>query len=286
VAVRDSSLAISDSANGRVVIGSLSDDRRVLTVKRTVDGFVNPQGLVWGDDSLFVADPGSHSIHAISLESGALRTVAGNGRQVRTQADLDAGSLSSPWDITMHGRSLFVAMAGLHQLWRVDITTGAASAHCGSGAEELLDAPLPSAALAQPMGIAMRDNSLLFCDSETSAVRMASVDLTGSVHTVVGTGLFDFGDVDGMGDTVRLQHPQSIAQLPDGRVVVADSYNGALKWLDVDARAVATWMRDFEEPAGIAATSTHVFVAETNAHRIVVVDIATSERHELRIDAG
>lgn len=58
-------------------------------------------------------------------------------------------------------------------------------------------------------------------DSETSAVRRIDLE-RGRVETLVGTGLFDFGDrLGSFGDT-QLQHPQDVAWV-DGRVLAADS---------------------------------------------------------------
>jgi sugar lactone lactonase YvrE len=93
----------------------------------------------------------------------------------------------------------------------------------------------------------------------------------------VGTDLFDFGDVDGEGDAVRLQHPQGIAIAPDGRLVVADSYNGALKWIDPATRRATTLVRGLQEPAGLALSGEKVYVAETNRHRIAIVSLDSQE---------
>jgi hypothetical protein len=142
---------------------------------------------------------------------------------------------------------------------------------------------LPMAALAQPMGLELDGDTLVFCDSESSAIRTADLDLAGRVSTIVGTGLFDFGDVDGTGDTVRLQHPQGIARLGDGRLLIADTYNGALKLVDRTTRAVTTWLRGFEEPEGVAAWQSRAFVADTNAHRIAVATIGSTEVRTLEI---
>ena len=103
------------------------------------------------------------------------------------------------------------------------------------------------------------------------------------VRTIVGTGLFDFGDVDGVGDAVRLQHPQGLAVARDGRVIVCDSYNDSLRWLDRAARRVTTWVRGLHEPGGVAIGARGAYVADTNAHRIVVVDWASSEVHPVEI---
>ena len=109
--------------------------------------------------------------------------------------------------------------------------------------------------------------------------------LGGHVRTIVGTGLFDFGDIDGLGHDVRLQHPQGIALGPDGRLLIADSYNGALKWIDRETRSAKTWVRGLNEPAGIAIAESKVYVADTNQHRIAVVDRATSEISTLTVSS-
>ncbi len=244
--------------------------------------FVAPQGLVFDGDTLYVADPGAHVVRAIDLASGALRTVAGSGRQLRTHADMAAGALSSPWDVAVHDGTLYVAMAGVHRLWRI-APGGGASPFSGSGREEILDGAHAAAALAQPMGIVAHAGALWFADAESSAIRRAVIDHGCGLRTLVGTGLFDFGDVDGVGDEVRLQHAQGIAAAPDGRLLVADSYNGAIKWLDPATRRVTTWVRGLAEPAGVAVGREHAYVAETNAHRIAAVELATGAVEALEL---
>ena len=104
------------------------------------------------------------------------------------------------------------------------------------------------------------------------------------MRTVVGTGLFDFGDVDGTGDDVRMQHQQGIALAPDGRLLVCDSYNDALKWVDPSSRRVETWLHGFSEPSGLAIGEGLVYVADTNAHRIAVAALESGEVETLQID--
>ena len=296
IAVDGRRIAIADSGHHRVLLGELDESRRRVRVTRVIGGeeagyrggvqplFDNPQGLAFADDKLFVADAGNHSIRAISLESGTVSTLAGIGRQARTQRDLDGGAMSSPWDLALGGGTLYVAMAGIHQLWRVDIASGRARAHSGSGAEELHDGPHASAALAQPMGLCLSGDVVCFTDSESSAVREADVSEDGGVRTMVGTGLFDFGDVDGVGDAVRLQHPQGIALAADGRLLIADSYNGALKWIDRATRRSEVFIRGLHEPTGVAISGDTIFVAETNRHRLVAVDARSGDVQAVAID--
>lgn len=295
IAVDARRVAISDSGHHRILVGVLDDGGHHMRIERVVGGdgsgfrdgpeplFDNPQGLAFSGDTLYVADAGNHAIRSVALGTGFVRTIAGTGAQARTARDIEAGAMSSPWDIATDGESLFVAMAGLHQLWTVNLATGRAALHSGSGAEELHDGTHAAAALAQPMGLCLSEHGIVFADSESSAIRVSDHDRAGGVRTIVGTGLFDFGDVDGVGDEVRLQHPQAIARAPDGRLLVTDSYNGALKWIDPGGRTVQTWIRGLHEPSGLAIGGGKVYVAETNRHRVAVVDLATADVSELSL---
>ncbi len=281
VALDGRRLAIADSAHHRVLVGTLDHGGMHFRVERVFgdaagyrDGdtprFRYPQGLAFRRDHLYVADAGNHAVRELSLATGLTRTIAGTGAQLRTQRDLDAGALSSPWDLCLVGDVLYVAMAGIHRLWTINLRTGAAAPFSGTGAEELHDGPHARATLAQPMGICVAGNLLAFTDSESSAVRVADLDPSGGVRTITGTGLFDFGDVDSIGDDARLQHPQGIAA-DDDRLLVCDSYNDSLRWVDQSSRRVTTWVREMHEPGGLALGDHLVYVADTNAHRIAVV---------------
>ena len=295
VAVRAARIAISDTGNGRVLVGSLESPTR-MRIEKTVSAsqgptrgseevrtFRSPQGLVFDGDKLFVADSETHCVYEIDLTADTVRTLAGTGRQMRSQRDRENGALSSPWDLAIVGRTLFVAVAGAHQLWAIDRNTGNIRVHSGAGGEDIRDGPHAEALLAQPMGITTDGKRLYFADAESSAIRWAETSPDGQVGTIVGTGLFDFGDVDGIGERVRMQHQQGIALRPNGELIVADSYNDALKLLNTETREARTWVRGFHEPGGVAAGEHHAYVADTNAHRIMVVEYDTGTMRELAV---
>jgi hypothetical protein len=101
----------------------------------------------------------------------------------------------------------------------------------------------------------------------------------GRVETLVGEGLFEFGDRDGVGPQVRLQHALGV-EYHAGKVYVADTYNNKLKVLDPATRRCETFLGGgkeplFDEPAGLSFAAGKLYVADTNAHRIRVVDLAT-----------
>lgn len=291
-------LFISDTAQHRILQTELAADGQSGRVVRTIgagvagyeDGpaetarFREPQGLALWGERLLVADRDNHSVRGIDLESGAVSTVAGTGRRARSRND---AGLRSPWDLLVYDDTLYIAMAGSHQIWALDLGSGALRTHAGSGVEDIFDAPLSRAALAQPSGLTVDDSGrLYFADSESSGVRWADIELGGEVGTLVGTGLFDFGDKDGAGDDVRLQHPLGV-EWHEGRLVVADTYNHKLKLIDPGTRTCATWLGTgepghvdgeaplFHEPSGISASGALLYVADTNSHAIRVVDTGT-----------
>jgi hypothetical protein len=255
--------------------------------------FREPQGMALLGDSLYVADRANHAVRRVDLASGRVATVAGTG-ELGTAMRAGAAhrtDLRSPWDVGAPGDGpLFVAMAGAHQIWRLDLAAGEIRPHAGSGGEEIHDAPLAEAALAQPTGLTIADGRIWFADSETSAVRWAALDPGGRVGTIVGTGLFEFGDLDGTGDEARLQHCLGVAWL-DGALFVADSYNGKVKRVDPATRSCVTWAGGADgspalhEPGGISAGADALWVADTGHHRIVRYDPVTARGEVLEIAA-
>jgi hypothetical protein len=296
IAIDGRRVAIADSGNHRIIVATLSDDHVSAKIDLVAgtgeagfedgrEGRLNsPQGMVFSADTLYIADTENHAVRALDLKSNELRTIAGTGSQLRTRADRQAGAMSSPWDVTLIGDTLYVAMAGVHQIWSVDVGTGKSRVHSGTGGEDIRDGENQNALLAQPMGIEANANRVYFADAESSAIRWADAAEDGIVGTIVGTGLFDFGDIDGKGDDVRLQHAQGLAFRSDGALLVADSYNDCIKIVDVAARTSSTWVRGLSEPSGIACSDTHAYVADTNAHRIAAINLEDAELADLRLE--
>jgi hypothetical protein len=173
-------------------------------------------------------------------------------------------------------------MAGTHQVWLLDPVALELALLAGAGGEDLLDGPLTRALLAQPTGLAtLSDGTLAVADCETSAVRTLD---TAEVRTVVGTGLFEFGDRPGTGDEALLQHCEDVAA-HRGALAVADTYNDRLKRVDRRSRACDAWSGEagesgaLREPGGVWSDGETMLVADTGHHRIVSVgpDGALSE---------
>jgi len=290
-------LYIADSGHNRIVIATFAG--QVIDVVGSgqpglVDGdyaeaqFWNPQGMAVAQGMSYVADTDNHAIRVIDLADRSVSTLAGNGTKGYLSGieALARAQLNSPWDLALFGDQIFVAMAGTHQIWRVDLKAGTIDAYAGSGREGLYDAKLPNAALAQPSGITTDGKRLYFADSEASAIRRADLASPGVVATIVGEGLFDFGDVDGPWPRARLQHPLGIAH-HRGLLYVADTYNHKVKTVDPETDRAETFSgsgkagqsdgveASFYEPGGLTVAGETLLVADTNNHAIRSVDLGT-----------
>ncbi|MGW0372906.1 NHL domain-containing thioredoxin family protein [Streptomyces coeruleorubidus] len=233
--------------------------------------FNEPQGLALLEDgSVVVADSVNHALRRLDLTTGEVTTVAGTGRQwwqgSPTSGPAREVDLSSPWDVALWQDKVWIAMAGVHQLWAYDPVEGTVAVAAGTTHEGLVDGPRAEAWFAQPSGLAATPERLWLADSETSALRW--VDPDGSVHTAVGTGLFDFGHRDGVAGQALLQHPLGVTALPDGSVAVADTYNHALRRYDPATGEVTTLATDLREPSDAVLVGDDIVVVESARHRL------------------
>lgn len=313
-------LFIADTNHNRIVMTDLDGKAQAVIgsgAEDFVDGdyataaFNHPQGMELLGDILYVADTENHAIRRVDLADGTVDTIAGTGEQGHDRQAKGPGrqvALSSPWDLTHHDGTLYIAMAGIHQLWRLSLADGVVCPHAGTGGENIDNGPLAQATLAQPSGIVVGkdrgdDAILYFADSETSSVRSAGIDpVTGRVATLVGIDLFAFGDRDGVEHHVRLQHPIGI-EWHQGELIIADTYNHKIKKVLPLTRSVQTVLGSgamglhdgagrlatFSEPSGLSFANFDdgrqplLFIADTNNHAIRVADLNADEVRTLEI---
>jgi thiol-disulfide isomerase/thioredoxin len=304
-------IAISDSNHNRILVCNMSGKVEYVVGSGKsgfADGgfltsaFSRPQGLVWEDEHLFVADTENHAIRKIDFEKSEVVTVAGNGRQAPWMSHGGKGTMaaiSSPWDVAFKDGLVFIAMAGSHQIWTYDIKTQDVLPFAGTGQENIIDGNVRSAQLAQPSGIYIFKNKLYFADSEVSAAR--EIDLqTNTVRTLVGHGLFEFGHVDGHVDDALFQHPLGICATED-TVFVADTYNSAIRVIDTKKSQVYTLIGKTDkntvclpdnqecailslyEPGDVKYHEGRLYIADTNNHLIRVFDLQKNTLSTLNV---
>src|SRR5689334_19465289 len=298
-------LFIADSDHNRIVITRL-DGTLIDVIGNGAHGmasgpfaeatFFRPQGMVLDGDKLYVADTENHLIRQLDLKARTVETIAGTGVQSHEYGQTGPAmkiALNSPWDLQLVGRTLYIAMAGPHQIWQLDLDKKEISTYAGSGREARIDGARDEAAFAQPSALATDGKSLFVSDAEANIIR--AIDLaTGEVRTLVGGDLFDFGDSDGHGNDVRLQHPLGLTRWSN-KLLIADTYNHKIKLLDLSTRTVSSFAGtgkpgqsdgatpSFYEPGGLTLAGDKLYVADTNNHAIRIVDLKTKETKTLAI---
>ncbi|MEE9200587.1 MAG: thioredoxin-like domain-containing protein [Candidatus Brocadiales bacterium] len=303
-------LFIADSGHNRIVI--TRRDGQVLDVagsggQGAKDGafeeasFSNPQGMALSGDTLYVADTDNHLIRSLDLAKRTVTTIAGNARQAGFLSTGGLGTkaaLSSPWDLALTGKNLYIAMAGVHQIWVMDLTNTLIEPYAGNRREGIRDGALDAGEMAQPSGISTSTDGkkLYVADSETSSIR--EIDARG-IRTIIGRGLFIFGDRDGNSNEARLQHPLGVVY-HDGLVYVADTYNHKIKVVDPVEKTSKTFLgsgrpghkdggdAEFYEPGGIDFADGKFYIADTNNNAIRVAngDVTTLEIKGLKVTAS
>lgn len=284
---------VSDSTRHQLVeLGADGESvvRRIGSGERgfTADSFSEPQGLaLLPDGRVVVADTVNHALRTYDPATGAVETVAGTGRQwwqgsATSGPALDV-DLSSPWDVAWWQGKVWIAMAGVHQLWTWDPATGTVGVAAGTTNEGLVDGPAAEAWFAQPSGLAATGDRLWVADSETSALRYLEREGEEyAVRTAVGTGLFDFGHRDGDAAQALLQHPLGVTALPDGSVAVCDTYNHALRRFDPATGEVSTLATDLREPSDAVLVGGDIVVVESARHRLTRLRLP---EEAVRVDA-
>jgi len=152
--------------------------------------FNEPSGLALdARGNLYVSDTGNHRIRYINLASGEVTTVAGGAL-----ADASSGELYEEGALYAAG----------------DYRDGTAS-------EALFHAP---------KGITLtEDGGLLIADSENHVIRYMK---NGQVKTIAGVPT-RYGSENGIEHQNRLYRPLDVALTEDGKLLIADSYNNAIR---------------------------------------------------------
>lgn len=299
-------LFISDSGQHRILVTALTGKVLYEIGKQgeagKVDGgfsaarFRSPQGLLYREGKLYVADTDNHLLREIDFSTQQVKTVAGTGEQGRpllekAQPALKT-ALSSPWDLASYGRAgdkaeeIAIAMAGTHQLWTFNPQTETVSVLAGNGRESLDDGAFPNNSLSQPSGLASYQDKLYLVDAETSSLRVLEDE---KLNTLIGTGLFDFGFKDGKQGQARMQHPLGVWTDATG-VYIADAYNHAIRRYDPKIKTLTTFLGNgkrgvlLNEPNDIIKIGENLWIADTNHHQIKIFHSPTKTLKTLKLD--
>lgn len=291
---------IADSGHNRILETTLQGHvlrRYGSNTPGFIDGnglsaaFNNPQGMVRDGDYLYVADTGNHAIRRIHLLSDDVDTIAGTGKPGATP-DVDyfndplVASLNAPCGLALNANVIYIAMTGLNQIWSLSLVTNTLEVFSGSGEKGLRDGASRVASFARPAALAILGHTLYVVDSESSAVRAVNLTTRG-VTTLAGRGLLEYGDNDGLLGAARFQYPLDINADQRGKSLwIADTYNNKIRKIDVTSKHVSSMRLDtrLNEPGGLAFSDNTLYIANTNRHEIVRINLQNGIPEALHVN--
>nr|CAN64724.1 hypothetical protein VITISV_026725 [Vitis vinifera] len=213
------------------------------------------------------------------LNGNYILQIGSTGEEGLRDGSFDDATFNRPQGLAYNAKKnlLYVADTENHALREIDFVNETVQTLAGNGTKDLKE--------------------VYIADSESSSIRALDLKTGGSRllaggDTVFSDNLFRFGDHDGVGSEVLLQHPLGVSCGKDGQIYVADSYNHKIKKLDPatgrvstlagtgkagfkDGRALAAQL---SEPSGIVEVENGVlFIADTNNSVIRYLDLKKKE---------
>ena len=284
---------VADSGNNRILM--LDRNGKILEkIGSGKQGFANgsfaeasfyePHGMARAGNFLYVADAKNNAIRKVDLVLKTVDTAAGSGELGQYYGDNKWGvpvDPNSPWDLAVKDDTLYIANAGNHQILQMNLKTNLVTRFAGTGAEALVNGTLHDSAFNQPSGLALAGDKLYVADAEASAIRC--IDLkNGSVSTLLGRGLFDFGDLDGEASVATLQHIVGLME-KENCLFLADTYNGKIKVFNLEVKKVRTLASGFQEPNDVEFVGDDLWVSSTNSHELYRVNAETGEKELIEV---
>ena len=257
-----------------------------------------PSGIsVDAAGNILIADSHNNRIRRVCLATGVISTVAGNGlRGFSGDGEMaTSAALQYPTGVAFEAAgSILIADAHSSRIRRVDPMTRVISTAAGNGTEGFSGdgGPATASALNWPYGVAVSAAESIFIADRYNR-RVRRIDGTsGYISTIAGNGAGGFAGDGGPAAEAVLGQPHGVAVDIEGNVFIADSENHRIRRVGATTGIISTvagnGIRRFSGdggpateaalgwPYGVAVdTAGHVFVADTQNHRIRRIDAHT-----------
>lgn len=303
---------VANTNQNSIIVSSLTGET-LLKIGNGKEGFVDgsfdgasfnsPQGLLYADQKLYVADTANHAIRLINFKDGKVQTIIGTGARGgeihETDGEAKTISLASPTDLEFFPdeNNIVISNSGSNQILLYNLGEQNISVFAGSGEEGIADGKYPDNSLAQTQDMAVYNNKLYFVDALSSSLRVVSED--GDVKTLSSplasisdkvksvnfetNKLLDKKEFSGN----YLQSPRAIT-VDDTGVYITDSLNNKLKKYDFTSNQIKDLVggkrgdelglkTNFDEPSGILAVVDRFYISDTNNNRLVMINRSNFE---------
>ena len=190
---------------------------------------------------LFVVDMSNHAVRCISMKTGTIRTIAGNGKPGYSGdgGPASAAQLKQPHSIQFgKDGSLYICDIGNHVIRRIDFRDGRIHTAAGIGKRTPDGAPIQGTALNGPRSLDVdREGNLWLCTREGNQV--FKLDLkAGRIEHIAGTGAKGLGGNGGPALTCTLSGPKGIALDAQGNVWLADCESHTIRMIRMSDRSI------------------------------------------------
>jgi VCBS repeat-containing protein len=279
--------------------GNWAHDRE--TGFRTDVGFARPRTLVFNSaGELFVFEEGRHRISKIDTSGNVTRVIGdyngsgwGDNDGDKTQAQF-----SNIYGMAFDSSgNLFVTDSrdgGKIKKITFDPGSGDATSttFAGTGNWGEIDGPGNEAEFRNPGGIVIDANDIIYvADRHNHKIR--KITTSGEVSTFAGNG---YGDQDGSLLNARFQQPFGMSSDASGDIYIAESDGNRIRKIDISEGSVSTvagtgtyghldsslLSSQFKRPEGVLATTSAIYIADTDNHRIRQIELLPS----IKIPAG
>ena len=238
--------------------------------------FADPYGLAYDPHgTLYVSDGGDNNRLRALRPDGTVVTLAG-GVEGFQDGQGAAARFNTPSGLALDATgNVYVADTGNHAIRKVT-PEGRVTTLAGTGLPGFRDGPGAQAQFDGPMGLAIdKAGRMIVADAYNDRIRAITPD--GQVTTLAGGP--SPGDADGPGAQARLDTPCAVLVDTQGRILVADTRNDALRWIDT-AGNVTTFRRgapggafeNLRRPVALAQRKQGTLVIGTLAGELVEID--------------
>jgi hypothetical protein len=214
--------------------------------------FNQPYGLaIDGGGVIYIADRLNGVVRRVDGETGAVSTVAGTGEKVFSG---DGGPARKAGMVEPNGlifsrdmKRLFIADVADNRVRVLDIASGDISTFAGNGAATHDGDGGPAAAAgvfgARAVGIRPSDDGVFIMERQGSSLRLASSE-GALISTVASTGETGYGGDGGPVSAAIFDRPKEMTVREDGDILVVDTENHAIRFIDWGADKISTIVGD------------------------------------------
>jgi thiol-disulfide isomerase/thioredoxin len=277
---------IANSGQNSVIVSNMMGEI-VLKIGSGIRGMVDgdigearfsyPQGILYGNKNLYIADTGNNSLRLVDFETQKVKTIIGSGEQGDAvqvkRIDAKSVDLSAPTDLEFFPdkSSIAISNSGTNQILVFDIKNKSISILAGNGERGEDDGVYPENSLAQTADMAVYGNKLYFLDSLTSNLRVVNKD--GDLKTLYSNK-----------SSKKLQNPRGLL-VDDTGAYISDSFNHVIRKYDFNSQQLNTLFgfargedvgakTSFDEPSGLVSIIDKLYVVDTNNNRVLAVNRA------------